>query len=150
MVNIKQQLLNFCWDSLDEKTSRLKKRSAELQESLGSETKSSAGDKHETGRAMVQLEQEKLGKQLLELDKTRALLQKADITKDADKVALGSLVKTSAAEYFIAVSSGIYTKEEVSVFCISPGAPIAQLLLGKEQGDSITFNGKQIEILEVL
>lgn len=134
---------------MDEKTARLKKRSAELQESLGSETKSSAGDKHETGRAMVQLEQEKLGKQLVELDKTKAILQKVDVAKNADKIVLGSLVKTSGADYFIAVSTGVYTNEGTSIFCISPGAPIAQLLLGKEKGDKIVFNGKEIEVLDV-
>ncbi|WP_420320818.1 3-oxoacyl-ACP synthase [Flagellimonas sp.] len=150
MENIKAQLLNFCWEILDEKETRLKKRSAELQESLGSETKSSAGDKHETGRAMVQLEQEKLGKQLVELDKTKAMLQKVDIVKDAEKVVLGSLVKTSVADYFIAISAGPFKKEGFSAFCISASAPIAQLLLGKEQGDDITFNGTQMEILEVL
>lgn len=149
MANIKEQLLKFCWESLETKTIRLKKRSTELQESLGSETKSSAGDKHETGRAMVQLEQEKLGNQLLELDKTKAILQKVDITKESSKIVLGSLVKTSTANYFIAVSTGIYDKEETTVFCISPGAPIAQLLLGKEQGDSFVFNGKEIHITEV-
>ena len=34
------------------------------QKALQSETKSSAGDKHETGRAMLQLEMEKAGQQL--------------------------------------------------------------------------------------
>ncbi|WP_420603621.1 3-oxoacyl-ACP synthase [Flagellimonas sp.] len=150
MTNIKEQLLKFCWESIDEKTARLKKRSEELQESLGSETKSSAGDKHETGRAMVQLEQEKLGKQLVALDRTKATLQKVDVAKDSSKIILGSLVKTSTANYFIAVSTGMYAKEGITVFCISPGAPIAQLLLGKEKGDSIVFNGKQINVLEVM
>ncbi|MGW9684488.1 3-oxoacyl-ACP synthase [Flagellimonas sp. 2504JD1-5] len=150
MDNIKEQLLNFCWESIEEKAARLKKRSTELQESLGSETKSSAGDKHETGRAMVQLEQEKLGNQLMELDKTKAILQKVDVAKNSSKIILGSLVKTSTTNYFIAVSTGMYVKEGDTVFCISPSAPIAQLLLGKEQGDSIAFNGTKMEILEVL
>ena len=55
---MKKALLEFCWNYVNERSERLKKQSGELQESLGSETKSSAGDKHETGRAMVQLEQE--------------------------------------------------------------------------------------------
>ncbi|MWD30855.1 3-oxoacyl-ACP synthase, partial [Aquicoccus sp. SCR17] len=67
----KEQLLKFCWDYVDTRTERLKKSAAALQESLNSETKSSAGDKHETGRAMVQLEQEKLAQQLVELDRLK-------------------------------------------------------------------------------
>ncbi|MEX0314602.1 MAG: 3-oxoacyl-ACP synthase [Allomuricauda sp.] len=149
MLKIKEDLLQFCWDDVDVRTASLKKRSDELQESLNSETKSSAGDKHETGRAMVQLEQEKLGKQLLELDKKKATLQKVDITKTSNKIVLGSLVKTSLANYFIAISAGAFKKEGVDVFCVSPNAPIAQLLLGKEHGDTVTFNGKKIEILSI-
>jgi len=55
---IKEQLLRFCWHALDQRMSRLKKRSLGLQEPLCAETKSSVGNKHETGRAMVQLKME--------------------------------------------------------------------------------------------
>ncbi|SNY94910.1 3-oxoacyl-ACP synthase [Flagellimonas pacifica] len=147
---MKEELLKFCWNQLNQKSSNLKQRSIELKESLGSETKSSAGDKHETGRAMVQLEQEKLGKQLLDLDKTKATLQKVNVAKNSSKIVLGSLVKTSTANYFISVSVGLYKTENFTVFCISPGTPIAQLLLGKEQGGMVSFNGNEIVILEVL
>ncbi len=54
----------------------VEKRSANLQDSLNdaldstaNETKSTAGDKHETGRAMAQLEQEKIGSQIAEITK---------------------------------------------------------------------------------
>ncbi len=148
-MKTKEALLNFCWDHFNDRMENLKKSRASLQESLNSETKSSAGDKHETGRAMVQLELEKLGKQFSELEKLKEVLQKVDIAKEANKIVLGSLVKTSTASYFIAISAGKYTKEGTTFFCISPSAPIARLLLGKEKGDNFIFKGKQIEILEV-
>ena len=146
---MKKELLEFCWKQVDERAERLKKQSRELQESLGSETKSSAGDKHETGRAMVQLEQEKLGQQLQEIDATRSILNKINIEKPSDKIRLGSLVKTSMAAYFIAISAGSYKKEGDVVYCISANAPIARLLLGKEKGDHFVFNGKKQSILAV-
>ena len=146
---MKKALLEFCWKQVDERTARLKKQSRELQESLDSETKSSAGDKHETGRAMVQLEQEKLGQQLLELDATRSILNKINIEKPSDKIRLGSLVKTSMADYFIAISSGAFKKNDRVVYCISANAPIAQVLLGKEKRERFVFNGKEHSVLEV-
>ncbi|AEM70324.1 hypothetical protein Murru_1281 [Allomuricauda ruestringensis DSM 13258] len=146
---MKKALLDFCWSHLDERTTRLKKQSGELQESLSSETKSSAGDKHETGRAMVQLEQEKLGQQLLELDTTRSVLNKINIDTPSDKIRLGSLVKTSVADYFIAISAGAFKHNDGVVYCISANAPIARLLLGKEKGERFVFNGSQ-SILEVI
>ncbi|WP_299168456.1 3-oxoacyl-ACP synthase [uncultured Allomuricauda sp.] len=145
----KEILLKFCWDYLNKRTERLQERSVSLQESLNSETKSSAGDKHETGRAMVQLEQEKLGKQLFELEEIKRVLQKVDIKKTSKKISLGSLIKTTSANYFIAISAGTVKRDDISIFCISAGSPIGKLLLGKQQGDLFSFNGTEIKILDV-
>ncbi len=147
---IKQQILEFCWNQINERTESLRKRSDALQESLNSETKSSAGDKHETGRAMVQLEQEKLGKQRVELEKTKMILSKVDIAKHSEKISLGSLVKTTTANYFIAISAGVFNKDNDAFFCISARSPIAKLLLGKEKGDAFSFNGNESGILQVV
>ncbi|MAU14637.1 MAG: 3-oxoacyl-ACP synthase [Muricauda sp.] len=147
---MKKALLEFCWEYVDERSARLKKQGDELQESLGSETKSSAGDKHETGRAMVQLEQEKLGQQLQELEATRSVLNKINIDNPVNKVRLGSLVKTSMANYFVAISAGAFKYDNGVVYCISASAPIAKLLIGKEKGDSFSFNGTPQTILDVV
>ena len=146
---MKKALLELCWKHVNERTDRLKKQSDELQESLGSETKSSAGDKHETGRAMVQLEQEKLGQQLQELEATRSILKKINIEKPSDKIRLGSLVKTSMTDYFIAISAGAFNHDQGIVYCISANAPIAKLLIGKEKGENFVFNGKGQAILGI-
>ena len=135
----KEQLLKFCWDYVDTRTERLKKSAAALQESLDSETKSSAGDKHETGRAMVQLEQEKLAQQF----------QKINVETAQGKIRLGSWVKTGTAQYFLAISCGATPWEGQTVYCISVGSPIAQLLMGKEAGQTFDFNGNTHTILEV-
>lgn len=149
-MEIKEEVLEFCWNHINERMASFKKRSIALQESLNSETKSSAGDKHETGRAMVQLEQEKLGKQGVELEKTKMILSKVDIDKNSEKISLGSFVKTTSANYFIAISSGIFNKDSAAIFCISASSPIAKMLLGKEKGDTFAFNGKESSILEVI
>ncbi|UII81692.1 3-oxoacyl-ACP synthase [Flagellimonas sp. CMM7] len=146
---MKEQLLAFCWEHINDRTDRLQQRRVSLQESLNSETKSSAGDKHETGRAMVQLEQEKLGKQLFELEEIKRILHKVDIHKKSKKISLGSLVKTTTANYFVAISAGAVKIDDTAVFCISASSPIAQLLLGKEKGDGVIFNGTEIKILDV-
>ncbi len=150
-METKKGLIKFCWDYLSQKKEVLLNRSASLQESLNSETKSSAGDKHETGRAMVQLEQEKLAKQLLELDKMAMTLKQVERGGSSPKVSLGSLVKTSAQSYFISISCGEYIADSSdTTFCISISSPIAKLLLGKEEGDTFDFRGRVYEILELI
>lgn len=145
----KEELLQFCWNQVNVRTERLKEANAALQESLDSETKNTAGDKHETGRAMVQLEQEKLAQQVQELDRVKGILKKIDITKKPTKIGLGSLVTTSLANYFISVSCGTFTLEEKPVYCISMESPIAKLLVGKETGDNFVFNGATHSVLGV-
>lgn len=119
------------------------------QNALSSETKSSAGDKHETGRAMLQLEMEKAGKQLHDINLMKETFAKVDISKPGDIIRLGSLVKTSTTSYFIAISAGELTIDLKKYYAISLSTPIGRLLLGKKTGDTITFNKKTIEIIDV-
>lgn len=120
-----------------------------LQESLMTETKSSAGDKHETGRAMTQLEQEKLSHQLTETRKSLEGLRKIDPAETFKTIEFGSLVETSRGYFFVSVGIGQLQIEETTVFCVTAGSPIGQQLLRKKKGESIQLNGT-IEILDLI
>jgi transcription elongation GreA/GreB family factor len=146
---IKENLYSFCENYVEDRLKRIKQNIQEIKESLDSETKSSAGDKHETGRAMLQLEREKMGLQLHEAEKMAVILSRISITNRARTVVLGSLVTTSKEEYFLAVSAGEYKNEDESIFCISGGTPIGQLLLGKTIGDVVSHNDEKIRIKKI-
>ena len=145
----KEAAYNFCKSFIEDRLHRIHKSISLIQESLSSETKSSAGDKHETGRAMLQLEREKLGVQLAEAESTKQLLSKVNIEAKSDKTSLGSLVKTSKETYFISISAGKFKEGENSVFCISAATPIGLLILGKSIGDQVVFNEDKFQILEI-
>ncbi|WP_375238446.1 3-oxoacyl-ACP synthase [Aurantibacter sp.] len=148
---IKTQLLALCKENLDVRLKTVKTIIDDLQQSLQSETKSSAGDKHETGRAMVQLEREKSGNQLSEIQKIQVTLSKINPEYFSKTIiGLGSVVITTKANYFIAISSGELTFEKDTFYAISPNTPIGLLLLGKTVGDTITFRGTSFDIVEVL
>ena len=138
--NIKQQLLDYCKNYVDDKLYKLKDQINSIQESLLNEIKSTAGDKHETGRAMVQLEREKIGQQLFEAEKLQELMNRISIQSSSTVIRLGSLVLTSQANYFIAVSAGKIDIENSTYFAISPHTPIGKLLLGKKANDQVIFN----------
>ena len=129
--------------------SELKGEIEKIKESLQSETKSTAGDKHETGRAMLQLEREQLGLQLLEVEKTLAVLKRIRPEEKNHRAVLGSLVKTDMATYFLSISAGRVLVDRVTVLCISPAAPVGQLLLGKGKGDTFVFRGKKTTIMDI-
>lgn len=145
----KQQIFDFCKFFVSERITRIQNQISEIQVSLASETKSSAGDKHETGRAMLQLEREKLGQQLSAAEKMHQTLSKVPLKINLDRICLGSWVKTTNAQYFLAVSAGEYKEANTSTYCISAATPIGQLLFGKSVGDTFFFNGKNIKIIEI-
>lgn len=148
-TNLKKNIFQFCEDYIQNRLNRIHNQIQEIQTALTSETKSSAGDKHETGRAMLQLEREKLGQQLAEAEKVLQLLSKVDISLSPTIIGLGTLVKTNGFNYFITISAGEYIDKQEKVYCISSGTPIAKLLLGKSVGDKVVFNGKEIVIKEI-
>ncbi len=150
LLRIKEAAHEHCRVFVFGRLNRLNIQAQAIADALTSETKSSAGDKHETGRAMLQLEREKLGAQLAEAEKMQVLLQKVPMQIIATSVGLGTLVVTSGSSYFIAVSAGECTYENHIVYCISLATPIGKLLLGKQEGDSFVFQSKNNKILRVL
>ena len=140
-MNIKQQLYNHCQEFVNQKLKTIQKTILSNKEALNSETKSSAGDKHETGRAMLQLEMEKAGQQLKVVQQMQTQLSKIDIYSKNSIGCLGSLITTNSHNYYLAISIGKATIDSENYFIISPNSPIGKLLLGKTKGQEILFNG---------
>ncbi|MEH6536753.1 MAG: 3-oxoacyl-ACP synthase [Psychroserpens sp.] len=148
--DLKQELFNKCQVFIDNRLKAVQLTIWEIQESLTSETKSSAGDKHETGRAMLQLEREKAGRQLAEIQKVNQLLAKIDISKSSNIIVLGSIIYTTQANYFITISAGELKVNNQSFYAISANTPIAKLLLGKTVGDQIRFRDQEFAVIKVI
>ena len=122
----------------------------EAQEGANNETKSSAGDKHETGRAMAQLETEKLTTQLSEALKLEQTLSRLDPEEKHHQARLGSLVITNNGNFYISVSIGKIELDEKVYFAISTISPIGKLLLTKKEKESFSFNGKLYVINNII
>lgn len=146
---IKKDVFGLALSKINLRISELEIVMAELKESLENESKSSAGDKHETGRAMVQLEQEKLSKQMTELLLMRRILEQINPSIKHVKIGIGSLVETTMGWYFISVGLGPIEKDGKVIFVLNPQAPLGQKLVGKKVGESIDMNGKMEEIHQV-
>ncbi|MGB1308002.1 MAG: 3-oxoacyl-ACP synthase [Oceanihabitans sp.] len=150
MNKIKQQLYNQCFTFIENRLLTVKKTINEIQESLTSETKSSAGDKHETGRAMLQLEREKAGNQLAEIIKVKEALSKISVENTSQTIGLGSVVYTNNANYYIAISAGEIHINKEKFYAISPNTPIGKLVIGKTVSTKLSFREQEIEIVAVI
>ena len=150
MSLIKTAVYHHCESYLRQKAKGYLSQDQSLLESLDSEGKSSAGDKHETGRAMIQLEREKLAQQRERNDQDIKTLDALKNKTTTVHLAPGALVNTSLASYFLAVPADAFSHNDKKIYCISPQSPIGQLLLGKKAGESFSFRGNSIKVLEVL
>jgi hypothetical protein len=128
----------------------LEQQKKSLQKDLTSETKSSAGDKHETGRAMIQLEREKLGNQIREIELNYQRLNTIKDVKTSTIISLGSIIFTDKANYFIAIAADFCEVNSKVFYCISSQSPIGKLLIGKKINESIMINNIVSTILKII
>lgn len=116
------------------------------KESRDSDTKSSAGDKFETGREMMQREMDKLSALI---DNTLNSIAKLDRLTDLPAAAViseGSLVITDQETYYISIGYGKLD----SVYAISIESPLGVELKGKRVAECIEMRGRKITIKSIL
>jgi transcription elongation GreA/GreB family factor len=148
-MSLKEKLYRHCLLHIEERLTRAKIEIAQIQSSANNETKSSAGDKYETGRAMAQLEIERNTQQLHEAEKLLTTLTDVKKNKTLNIAGRGSLVYTSQGIYYIAISLGLVEVEQQKIFVISDQSPIGKLLMGKKIGEAIRWNGKDYELQKI-
>lgn len=143
-------MIGACNSYVEERIERIMAGIKDLEDALKLETKCSAGDKYETGRAMLHLEFEKLSAQLEEYRRLKKTLSFINASSASKEVSFGSVVKTSHANYFIAIPAGEQELEEVKYFAVGANSPIARAMAGKRAGEDFYFNGKTSHILSVI
>lgn len=150
MSDLKQQLYLMCRKYIAQRVDSLKATIAETQEAANDESKSSAGDKYETAREMLQQEIDLSVTQLNELQKLQVVLDQVNPYLKSDKATLGSLVKTNFGDYYISISAGQLKLNNTTYYAISAASPIGAKLMGQTAGTGFELNGKKYEIKEVL
>lgn len=150
MHHIKQQLYQTCQDYLQMRIDAAQQAIDAAQQSANDETKSSSGDKYETGRAMMQLEVEKHTSQLAVSMKLRHALNQIRIDGASSTVQPGSLVVTDREVFFMTISLGKVVLENRSYLVISPASPLGQKLMGLGPGDRTTFKDQLYIIQDII
>ncbi|RUA33901.1 MAG: hypothetical protein DSY77_07770, partial [Bacteroidetes bacterium] len=125
----KKAIIDKCRAEIIAKKEAIEQEMEKLKVSLGAETKSSAGDKYETSREMMNQEKGKLQSQMAVLNQQLETLSKINISIKNQIVGLGSIVRTTSALYFISISYGKITIGEDQVFMISAITPLAQQMI---------------------
>jgi hypothetical protein len=148
-MTLKEKTYQTCIALVQQKIDVLQKNLHDLSDSAGNETKRTAGDKHETALAMLQIEQENNSRQLKEALQQKAVLEKLDPHLQTEMILRGSLVLTNKGTFYISLGLGKLKVEDETVFAVSPDAPLGKLLLMKKAGEEFQFNNTSYEIHSV-
>src|SRR5271165_478188 len=100
MIELKKELYRQCLDYVQKRMEAAQEAIDEAQEASNEETKSSAGDKYETGRAMAEQEADRNRVQLNETNKLKVALNQINPNTVSDKAEPGSLVITNSGNFY--------------------------------------------------
>jgi transcription elongation GreA/GreB family factor len=146
---IKAKLLNASNLLVDKKIESVQMAMKDASDSMKDDTKSSAGDKFETGREMMQIELNNKQVQLNQLLQLKNDLKLIVPKASKDFVDFGSVVHTNKGNYFISVALGKVVIHETNYFALSMASPIGQMLKGLRINDTFTFNKQSITITAI-
>jgi transcription elongation GreA/GreB family factor len=149
MMTFKEKVHTHFMQVINKKIEHLQQILTDLKESGSNETKSTAGDKHETALAMLQIEQANTRAQLKEIQEQKAVLEKINPLLTPAAVVNGSLIKTNKGYLFLSVALGKALVDGIKVTALSAHSPLGMQLLHKQTTQAVTVNGNQY-IVEAL
>jgi len=149
-MTLKSSLYQLCLEFIEKRIENIEYSLVQARQASNDDTKSSAGDKYETTREMMQQEIDRNSKLLYEAGQQKIALQQIENVDVADVSKNGSLLLTSEGNFYISISAGELNVGKDKFFAVSQAAPIGRVLIGKKTGESIKFNGKDYLIKEIL
>ena len=150
MGDLKKELHQLCINYVRKIMEATELAIADAQKASTDDTKSSAGDKYETGREMMQQETNRNMAQLNEANKLLVALNRVGTTGVSMHAEPGSVIVTNNGNFYLAISAGVLTLKGKTYFAVSPASPVGNMLAGKKAGDEFTLNGKRYQIESVV
>lgn len=150
MQNIKSSLYQLCLNFIKERIKTAEIALKQAREASNDDTKSSAGDKFEISREMMQQDIDRNKRLLIDAEENQSVLNSLKDAPFSNIARNGSLVYTNNGNFYLSISAGQLHLDKEIFFAISAVSPIGKLLLGKQKDDKFEFNGKKYHIKEVV
>ncbi|MBX2952580.1 MAG: GreA/GreB family elongation factor [Leadbetterella sp.] len=146
----KQEVVTRARSLFRQRLEELEQHILTVQQSANQESKSSMGDKYETGRAMAQNEVFMLRTQHENLKQELSRFEGTDFTLWREECAAGSLVQTGNGWFLLSAALGKVPVPGQAVMCISLDSPLGKALMGKKKEETFSVNGKENRVLDIL
>jgi|SRR5690606_5112442 len=145
----KKLVYQVCHQQIRERVANINIAIEQAEYAGADDTKSSAGDKYETTREMMQQEIVRNQSQLLEAKKALFQLEQLEDASSEPQAAPGSLIETNKGLFYLAISLGQLAVGDYKVLVLSPASPLGQILNAKNKNASFSFNGISYTIKDI-
>ncbi|WP_158795910.1 3-oxoacyl-ACP synthase [Pedobacter sp. L105] len=150
MEGFKLKLYQYCMEFILQRINTAETALKQSQEASNDDTKSSAGDKFETTREMVSQDIARTKNLLFDGQQNLQLLTSLEsLPATGDTVRNGSVVYTNKGIFYISISAGQIKVDDQLVFAVSFASPIGKLMIGKQIGESFSFNQNEYTIQKI-
>jgi hypothetical protein len=149
-TTLKQKIHRHYLAMANDKIKLLQQTLAGLKESGSNETKSTAGDKHETALAMLQIEQANVREQLNAALAQQDILQKIDPSITVAAIVTGCVIKTNKGYFFMSAALGKAVVDNYTVIALSAQSPLGKKLMGLKAGDTAALNDTAYKIESIV
>ena len=146
---LKHKLVEACQEYIDRRIATATTAMNDAQRSANEEGKSSAGDKYETGRAMMQIERDQAANQLEEALKLKGVIDQLNLDVQHESVSLGSIVITTQFNVFIAIGAGKIKVDDYDFLVVGTHSPLGKELLGRKAQEQFIFNRQPNTIVKI-
>ncbi|MEB2781906.1 hypothetical protein U3A58_16040 [Algoriphagus sp. C2-6-M1] len=151
MNTFKEKVYQTAIAQVKEKINLLKAERKAINDGILEDTKSSAGDKFETGRETMSRDLMTVENQLKQANfEFDELCRFQAIKEPSATVQEGSLVQLGIDNYLISISLGQLTVDGQKLFMLSKNSPLGEVLVGRKKNEQVEFRGKSILITEIL
>lgn len=146
---LKVTLLNHCINLKKDQLQELDNSLSSIKDSVESNDKSSAGDKHETSRENANQTLLIYGAQRKKAMDDLMLLQMIKPDVIHDKVQTGAVVVMNDLVLYIAEMSDRLTIDNVVFNIVPPNGPLLKEINGRGAGHTFNFNNRNYQIISV-
>lgn len=145
----KKRLLEACLAPVRSRIEQINGSLEQAREASLQETKSSAGDKYETGREMMRIQSDMQALHLYEAQDLLHRLEQVDVLEVHTTVRSGAVVRTEVGLYFISQSLGPVILDGVEYQTMSLASPLGKALKGLRVGDQTVFREGTVSVLDI-
>ncbi|PZX56722.1 hypothetical protein [Algoriphagus chordae] len=150
MNTFKEKIYQTAIAQVKEKINLLKAERKAINDGILEDTKSSAGDKFETGRETMSRDLMTVENQLKQANfEFDELCRFQAIKEPSATVQEGSLVQVGTDSYLISISLGQLIVDGQKLFMLSKNSPLGEILVGHKKSDQIEFRGRSILITDL-